>query len=171
MLFRDISYLELWQPFCSGEYVHLCNFGKGYYEEQFCEIILNFDHWLWRKCCLTIFLILSSGSPIVQWSRTVCAIFVQGVMRNNSVKLFEFGPVGKILFKIFLIWRTGDPPVWWSGTIYANLEEGIIGIIHVKLFGPVVQEMLLKKKQLQLMDAQRTKTITIAHLGPSAQLS
>ena len=39
MLFKDISYLELMQPF-------------------------------------------------VQWSRTICAMLVEGIMRNNSVKLF-----------------------------------------------------------------------------------
>ena len=38
-LFKDISYLELWQPF-------------------------------------------------FHWSRTICAILVEGIMRNNSVKLF-----------------------------------------------------------------------------------
>ena len=27
----------------SGPFVQRCNFGKGYYEEQFCEIILNLD--------------------------------------------------------------------------------------------------------------------------------
>ena len=57
--FKDISYLELWQPFCSVEWNHLCNFGRGYYEEEFCEMILNLDQWLWRKCCLKIFLILN----------------------------------------------------------------------------------------------------------------
>ena len=41
MPFKGISYLELWQPFCSAECNHLCNFGRGYYEEQFCVIILN----------------------------------------------------------------------------------------------------------------------------------
>ena len=49
MLFRDISYLELLQPFSSVEQNHLCNFGKPYYEEQFCEIILKLDQWLGRK--------------------------------------------------------------------------------------------------------------------------
>ena len=44
MVFSDISYIELWQPFCLSEWNHLCN-------------------------------------------------FVEGLMRNNSVKLFEFGPV------------------------------------------------------------------------------
>ena len=41
MLFKDISYLELWQPFCSVEWNHLCNSGRGCYEDHFCEIILN----------------------------------------------------------------------------------------------------------------------------------
>ena len=56
MLFKGISYQELWQPFCS-EQNHLCKFDKRCYEEQFCEIILNLDQWLRRKCCLKIFLI------------------------------------------------------------------------------------------------------------------
>ena len=45
MLFKDISYLELWQPFCSTERNHLCNFGRECYEERFCEIILNLGQW------------------------------------------------------------------------------------------------------------------------------
>ena len=43
MLFKDISYLELWLPFCSAERKHLYNFGRGHHEEQFCEIIFNFN--------------------------------------------------------------------------------------------------------------------------------
>ena len=37
MLFKDISYLELWWPFCSAERNNLClcNFGRGSPEEQF----------------------------------------------------------------------------------------------------------------------------------------
>ena len=55
-------------------------------------------------------------------------------MRNNSVKLFQFGPVvqEEMLFKRFLIWSSGCPPVQWSRTIYAILKEGIMGNIHVK---------------------------------------
>ena len=34
------------------------------------------------------FLIWSSGGPIVQWSRTICANLVEGIMTINSVKLF-----------------------------------------------------------------------------------
>ena len=41
MPFKGISYLELWKPFCLAERNYLCKFGRGYYEEQFCEIILN----------------------------------------------------------------------------------------------------------------------------------
>ena len=88
MSFKDISYLELWQPLCSADQNHLCNFGRRYYEEQFCEIILNLDQWFRRKCHLKVFLIWISGSPFVQRSITICAILVEGIMRNNSVKLF-----------------------------------------------------------------------------------
>ena len=48
-LFKDNSYLELWQPFCSAERNHLCNFDRGYYKELFCEIILNLDQWFRRR--------------------------------------------------------------------------------------------------------------------------
>ena len=83
MSFKDISYLELWQPFC-------------------------------LRC------------------RNICALLVEGVMRNNSVKLFEFRPVvqEEMLFKIFLIRSSGRPPVQWSGTICAILKEGIMGNIY-----------------------------------------
>ena len=42
MLFKNISYLELWQPFCSAEPNNVCNFGKGYYEEQIPTILKNY---------------------------------------------------------------------------------------------------------------------------------
>ena len=65
MSFKDISYLELWLPFCSVEQYHFRKFGRGYHEDQFCEIILR---------ALAV-------------SGTICAILVEG-RRNNSVKLF-----------------------------------------------------------------------------------
>ena len=52
MSLKEISYLELWQPICSVEPNCLCNFGRGYYEEQFCEIIFNLDQWFRRRCLL-----------------------------------------------------------------------------------------------------------------------
>ena len=48
MSFKDISYLELWQPFCYEERNHLCNFGGGYHEEHFWEINLDLDQGLGR---------------------------------------------------------------------------------------------------------------------------
>ena len=89
MSFKDISYLELWQPLCSADWNHLCNFGRKHHEEQFCEIILNLDHWCRRKCRLKVFLIRSSGIPFVQRSVTICAILVERIMRNY----FEVGSV------------------------------------------------------------------------------
>ena len=41
-----------------------------------------------------IFLIWSSGGPNVQWSGTIFAILVKGIIRNNSVKLFRFWTSG-----------------------------------------------------------------------------
>ena len=87
-LFKDISYLEIWQPFCSAELNHLCKFGRGYHEEQFCEIIMNLDQWFRRRFIFKIFLIWRSGDHFVQRSETICAILVEGIMRNNSVKIF-----------------------------------------------------------------------------------
>ena len=54
-MFKDISYLELTRPFVQWSN-HLCNVGRGYYEEQFCEIILNLDQWFRRRCLLKDFL-------------------------------------------------------------------------------------------------------------------
>ena len=48
MLFKDISYLELWRPLHSVERNHLYNFDRGYPEEQFCRFILNLDLWFGR---------------------------------------------------------------------------------------------------------------------------
>ena len=90
MLLKDISCLELWQPLCTVEWNHLCNLGKRCHEEEFCETILN--QWV-SRCLLNIFLNWSSGRPFVQWSGTINAILVKGIMRDNSVKLFEFGQV------------------------------------------------------------------------------
>ena len=55
-MFKEISYLELWQPFCSE-------------------------------------------------SRTICAILVEGIIRNISVKYFAIGPVvqEEMLFKDNLV--------------------------------------------------------------------
>ena len=66
MLFKDISYLELWHPFCSAKRNHLCNLGRGYYKEQFCEIILNLGQWFRRCLFVFVCLILYVPSTIFQ---------------------------------------------------------------------------------------------------------
>ena len=49
MSFKDISYLELWRPFCSAKQNHLCKVGIGHHKEHFCEITLNLDQWFGRS--------------------------------------------------------------------------------------------------------------------------
>ena len=73
MPFKGISYREQWQPFCSVERNHLCNFGRGYQEEQFCENILNLGQWF-RRCRLKDFLsgalaslLFSGAEPFMQF--------------------------------------------------------------------------------------------------------
>ena len=73
MPFKSISYLELWKPFCSAERNHLCNFGRGYHEEQFYEIILSLGQWFIR-CRLKDFLsgalvtfLFSGAEPFMQF--------------------------------------------------------------------------------------------------------
>ena len=90
MSFKDISYLELWQHLCSVDWIHLCNIGRRHHEERTCVINLDLDHWFRRKCCLNVFLIWSFGSPLVQRSLTICAILVEGIERNDSVKFIYF---------------------------------------------------------------------------------
>ena len=56
------------QPFCSAEWNHLSNFGRGSLKEHLCEIILKSGHWP-RRCLKFFFLsIFSFGSHFVQWS-------------------------------------------------------------------------------------------------------
>ena len=83
---KDISYLELWQPLCLVELNHLCNFGWRHHEENFCEIILILGQWFRKRCPFKIFLIWSSGGPSEEGSH--CEILEEGILRNNSVKLF-----------------------------------------------------------------------------------
>ena len=81
MLFKDISYLELWRHFCSAQPNHLCNFGRGHYEEHICGIMLNLDRWL-RTCLLKVFLSIALGR-----SGTIYAILVEGIMRNKICEI------------------------------------------------------------------------------------
>ena len=42
--------------FVQRSVTNLCNLGRQYYEEQFCEVILNLDQWFKSRCCLKDFL-------------------------------------------------------------------------------------------------------------------
>ena len=66
MPFKDISYLELWGPFCLAERNHLCNFGRRHHEEQFYEIIFEFGPVVQEDMAFKRFLIWSPGGSPVQ---------------------------------------------------------------------------------------------------------
>ena len=57
MLFKGVSNLELWQSICSLEWNYLCNFGRGYNEEEFCENIFEFGPVVQEKMSFKRFLI------------------------------------------------------------------------------------------------------------------
>ena len=74
MPFKGISCLVLRQPFCSVGCNNLCKFGRGYYEEQFCVIILNLGQWFRMRCSLKDFLsgaltdlLLGGANPFMQF--------------------------------------------------------------------------------------------------------
>ena len=85
MSFKNLSYLELWQPFCSAEQNY---FGEECYEEQFSEIVLNLGQWFRRRCCLKDFL---SGALVALLFGE--AELKEGIMGNIHVKLYEIGAV------------------------------------------------------------------------------
>ena len=65
----------------------MCNFGREYQQEQFCEIILNLGQWF-RRCLFNDFLsgalvtrLYSGAEPFMQ--------FKEGIMGNIGVKLYE----------------------------------------------------------------------------------
>ena len=82
----------------------MCNFGRGYYEEQFCEIILILGQWFRSRCCLKDFvpgalaaLLFGGAEPFVQFSKRVpWGTFIGSYMK--------FGPmVQEMSFKDILI--------------------------------------------------------------------
>ena len=102
MSFKDFSYLEVCWPFYSAEQNHLRNFGRSHHEEQFYEII-SIGPVVQEEMLLTDIFIWSSGGTFVQWCKTICAILVEGIMRNNSVNLFQImasGSGGDVVYLI-----------------------------------------------------------------------
>ena len=65
---------------------------------------------------------------LCQWSETICAISLEGIIRDKSCEIIlnlDQWFRRKCVFKIFLIWSSGSPFVQWRGTICAILVEGI----------------------------------------------
>ena len=84
MPFKGISYLELWQPFCLAECNHLCNFCRGYYEEQFCEIILNLGQWFRNRCNLKDFLSVALVTLLFSGVKPFMQFFKRGQHGDHS---------------------------------------------------------------------------------------
>ena len=85
MLFKEISYPELWLPLCSMEWNHLCSFGSGPYEEHFCEIILNLDQWF-RRCRLkTLSRIVAVSSDLYYIIQITAVSYKQSTVHEDFV--------------------------------------------------------------------------------------
>ena len=80
------------------------------------------------------FLSRALAAPLA--GQTICAILVEGIMRNNSVIFLNLDQWfrRRCHFKIFLIWSSGGLFVQQSGTIYAISVEGIMRNNSEKLF-------------------------------------
>ena len=87
MSFTNISYIELWRPLCSLERNRLCNFGRRHHEEQFCEIIFNLTV-VHEEMPFKGIVYLELWQPFCSAELNHLCILVEGIMRNNSVKLF-----------------------------------------------------------------------------------
>ena len=68
---------------CVAKQKGLCNFGRRHNEEYFCKIILNLNQEEMLNIDISI---LSSGGHFVQWRIMVCAVLVEGIMRNVSLE-------------------------------------------------------------------------------------
>ena len=74
----------------------MCNFGRGYYEEQFREIILNFGQWFRRRCRCTYFSFLPIYIPIA-----TIVLNILNKSENATLQLSIF--CEKVLDKNFLL--------------------------------------------------------------------
>ena len=62
----------------------LCNFGRRHHEKQFCKNYFEFGPVVQEETSFKIFLIWSSGGPFVHRRGTICAILVEGIVRNRA---------------------------------------------------------------------------------------
>ena len=91
MPLKGISYLELWQSFCSAEHYHLSNFGRprgtmlcNYFEFGSVVKEMSLKRFIWSSGDP---LLLSGAEPFMQFWK-------EGIMGNNHVKLNEIRTSG-----------------------------------------------------------------------------
>ena len=72
MFLKIFHILSSGGPFVQRSENHLCNFGRGHYEEQFCEFVSNLGQWF--SCRLKDFLpgalvalLFSGAKPFMQF--------------------------------------------------------------------------------------------------------
>ena len=69
MLFKDISYLELWRPLCSVEQNQFFNCTRAHFENNICEIIFEFgpvDQDVYFVSIALVDIFFSGVKPFVQ---------------------------------------------------------------------------------------------------------
>ena len=155
MSFKGISYLDLWQPFVSVDRNYLCNFGRRYYEEQFCEIILNLDQWF-RRCHLKdilsgalVALLFGGAKLFIQfWKRASWETFMWSYMKLGPVVQKE------MLFKEKVYGRTTDKD--WSQQLTLSLrltwaKNDFESIFFIKLTFNWLQTGLSDLKTIEIL--------------------
>ena len=65
----------------------MCQFGRGYHEEQFCEIILNLDKWFRRRCRLKEISYLELWLPPCLVERNFLCNFCRGHYVEHSCEI------------------------------------------------------------------------------------
>ena len=135
-IFNDISYLELWPPFCSAERNHLCNFGWGYQEEQLCELFFEFGSVNQQEMPFKYFLSGALAAPCSVERNHLCN-YERGRHGEHSCEvIWNLNQWFRRIccLKIFLIWSSGGLFVQRSEMICAILVEAIKRNYSAKLF-------------------------------------
>ena len=84
-----------------------CNYGRGSYEQPFCETILNSSQWF-RRRHLKIFIFLALASILFSRAQPFVQSLVEGIMRNNSVIFFlNLGQLLRCLFEDISTFSSG----------------------------------------------------------------
>ena len=87
MSFIDISYLELWQPLCSVDWIHLCNIGRRHHEKQSCKIIFNLGQWFRRKLRSKVISYLELWQPFCSAERNHLCNFGRGYQEEQFCEI------------------------------------------------------------------------------------